>query len=209
MPNIEGAETYSPDGLVWREIPLESSEATAAFLENFEPSPDGEPLRIWHIGELALMLSRRSPEAQAFLKTRGAQPESVEDTALEINLFDSTTETGGKLGVRLISVEPGRAFLSHIHPKSEHFIFLPAITSEEGSKDNRGIIYYDGQPYDLDPGDTCLVRRGIVHDLGAGPNGRLIALVWTNNPLSSDHGDYVQYIGTPDDHTATERTIDY
>ncbi len=56
------------------------------------------------------------------------------------------------------------------------------------------IIVYDGQRHELHPGECCLVRKGVRHNLGAGADG-LTALV-INTP-TYDNGDprHVVYLG--------------
>jgi len=96
--------------------------------------------------------------------------------ALEEPLFDLAS-TGYQIGARLISIPPNQAFARHIHPNAYHFIFVQQGTA---------ILEYDSARYILQPGGYCLVMKGVVHKLGAGPKGLLAVVV--NSP-TYDNGD--------------------
>ena len=111
-----------------------------------------------------------------FLRCERLEGYDPNEKALERPLFDFTS-THHTLGARLISVPPNRFFARHTHPNAYHFIYIM-----EGT----GIIEYDNILYTMTPGQTCLVRKGIVHKLGAGKDGLLAIVV---NTPTYDNGD--------------------
>jgi quercetin dioxygenase-like cupin family protein len=111
-----------------------------------------------------------------FLRCERREGYDPNEKALEKPLFDFTM-TNHMLGARLISVPPNRFFARHTHPNAYHFIIIM-----EGT----GIIEYDHELYTMQPGQTCLVRQGVVHKLGAGKDGLLAIVV---NTPTYDNGD--------------------
>jgi quercetin dioxygenase-like cupin family protein len=111
-----------------------------------------------------------------FLQCERREGYDPNEKALEKPLFDFSS-THHTLGARLISVPPNRFFARHTHPNAYHFIYII-----EGT----GIIEYDHDVYTMQPGQTCLVRKGIVHKLGAGKEGLLAIVV---NTPTYDNGD--------------------
>src|SRR5260370_16926739 len=118
-----------------------------------------------------------------FLHCELVEGRDPKETDLEVPLFDFA-RTQHQMGARLISVPANRAFGRHIHPSANHFIYVV-----EGS----GIIEYDHEMYRLNPGECCLVRKGITHKLGAGDDGLLAIVV---NTPTYDNGDpaHVHYV---------------
>jgi len=118
-----------------------------------------------------------------FLQCELVEGRDPNETALEVPLFDFAS-TEHQMGARLISVPANRAFARHIHPSAYHFIYVV-----EGT----GIIEYDHETYRLNPGECCLVRKGITHKLGAGDDGLLAIVV---NTPTYDNGDpaHVHYV---------------
>ncbi len=118
-----------------------------------------------------------------FLKCELVPGRDPEEVALEAALFDFST-TGYEMGARVVSIPAQRTFATHVHPYAHHFIYVLQGT---------GIILYDGQTYILKPGDTCLVRKGIEHKLGAGEEDLLAIIV---NTPTYDHDDprHVSYL---------------
>jgi quercetin dioxygenase-like cupin family protein len=88
------------------------------------------------------------------------------------------------MGARLISIPPNRFFARHTHPNAFHFIYVIS---------GNGIIEYDHNIYKMKPGQTCLVRKGVAHKLGAGQEGLLAIVV---NTPTYDNGDpaHVHYV---------------
>ncbi len=122
-----------------------------------------------------------------FLQCELVEGRDPNETALEVPFFDFAS-TEHQMGARLISVPANRAFARHIHPSAYHFIYVV-----EGT----GIIEYDHETYRLNPGECCLVRKGITHKLGAGDDGLLAIVV--NTPTydpTYDNGDpaHVHYV---------------
>src|SRR6266849_4389175 len=78
------------------------------------------------------------------------------EPAREEALYDSAS-TNYEMGARVISIPPDRFFAEHTHPFAHHFIYILKGT---------GILFYDGDRYELSAGTSCLVRKGIVHKLG-------------------------------------------
>ncbi len=106
------------------------------------------------------------------------------ETALEAPVFDFAI-TEHQLGARIVRIPEDRAFQNHIHPHAYHFILVLKGVA---------VIVYDGERHVLHPGECCLVRKGVQHNLGAGAEG-LTALV-INTP-TYENGDprHVQYLG--------------
>ena len=134
-----------------------------------------EQLQISHLRQLT--------PSNPFLHCELLGERDSNETALEIPLFDFAS-TNHEMGARLISIPPLRAFARHIHPNAYHF-----ITIIEGT----GIIEYDSQLYTLKANECCLIRKGIMHKLGAGEDGLLAVVV---NTPTYDNGDqaHVQYM---------------
>ena len=134
-----------------------------------------EQLQISHLRQLT--------PSNPFLHCELLEGQNPNETALEIPLFDFAS-TSHEMGARLISIPPRRAFARHIHPNAYHF-----ITIIEGT----GSIEYDSKVYTLKPNECCLVRKGIVHKLGAGEDGLLAMVV---NTPTYDNGDqaHVHYM---------------
>ena len=118
-----------------------------------------------------------------FLKLEQSANQNLSESALEVPLFDFAS-THHQLGVRLVTIPANRAFARHIHPNAYHFIYVV---------DGTGILEYDGAWYILKPGEYCLVRKGVVHKLGAGEDGLLAMIV--NSP-TYENGDpaHVHYL---------------
>jgi quercetin dioxygenase-like cupin family protein len=118
-----------------------------------------------------------------FLQCERAEGYDPNERALEKSLFDFTS-TYHTLGARLISIPANRFFARHTHPNAFHFIYI--------IKGN-GIIEYDQRVYRMKPGQTCLVRKGVAHKLGAGQEGLLAIVV---NTPTYDNGDldHVHYV---------------
>jgi quercetin dioxygenase-like cupin family protein len=118
-----------------------------------------------------------------FLQCEIAEGDNPDERALEKSLFNFAS-THHTLGARLISIPPNRFFARHTHPNAYHFIYIIKGT---------GIIEYDQATYKMEPGQTCLVRKGVAHKLGAGKEG-LQAIV-VNTP-TYDNGDpaHVHYV---------------
>ncbi len=114
-------------------------------------------------------------------KEYGKDPE---ETALEAPIFDFAL-TEHQMGARIVQIPPDRAFQEHIHPHAYHFILVLK---------GLAVLVYDGERHELQPGECCLVRKGVWHNLGAGPDG-LTALV-VNTP-TYENGDprHVEYRG--------------
>ncbi len=106
------------------------------------------------------------------------------ETALEAPVYDFAL-TEHQLGARIVQIPGDRAFQKHIHPHAYHFILVLKGVA---------VIVYDGERHVLYPGECCLVRKGVAHNLGAGAEG-LTALV-INTP-TYENGDprHVQYLG--------------
>ncbi len=106
------------------------------------------------------------------------------ETALEAPVFDFSL-TEHQLGARVVEIPPDRAFQEHIHPYAYHFIVVLK---------GQAVIVYDGERHVLEPGECCLVLKGVRHNLGAGAPG-LTALV-INTP-TYENGDprHVEYLG--------------
>ena len=118
-----------------------------------------------------------------FLRCERLEGYDPEDKALEKPLFDFNI-THHTLGARLISVPPNRFFARHTHPNAYHFIIII-----EGT----GVIEYDHDIYTIKPGQTCLVRKGIVHKLGAGKEG-LLAIVVNTPTYDNGDPDHVHFV---------------
>jgi quercetin dioxygenase-like cupin family protein len=118
-----------------------------------------------------------------FLRCERREGYDPNEKALEKPLFDFAS-TGHTLGGRLISIPPNRFFASHTHPNAYHFIYII-----EGT----GVIEYDHKVYTMQPRQTCLVRKGVVHKLGAGEDG-LLALVVNSPTYENGDPDHVHFI---------------
>ena len=130
-----------------------------------------------------------------FLKCEPVEGHEASDTAREAALFDFAT-TDYEMGARIISIPPNRFFAKHTHPHAHHFIVVLKGTA---------VMIYDGQRYVLQPGDTCLVRKGIIHKLGAGEDGTRVICV--NTPTyEHDDPDHVHYL---EEETLDSVALDY
>lgn len=118
-----------------------------------------------------------------FLVLEKAIEYNEDETALEASLFDFSS-TFHTLGARVISIPPNRAFARHTHPNAYHFIYVIKGT---------GIMEYDSKEYILKPNQTCLVRRGIPHKLGAGEDG-LLAIVVNSPTYENGDPNHVHYL---------------
>jgi len=118
-----------------------------------------------------------------FLKLEQSANQDLSESALEVPLFDFDC-TRHQLGARLVTIPANRTFARHIHPNAYHFIYVVKGT---------GILEYDGARCILEPGEYCLVCKGVVHKLGAGEDGLLAIIV--NSP-TYENGDpaHVQYL---------------
>jgi quercetin dioxygenase-like cupin family protein len=118
----------------------------------------------------------------AFLKIEEAQGNNPEEAAEETSLFDFAS-TNYEMGARVIFIPPNRFFAEHTHPYAHHFIFVLKGT---------GVMIYDGQRYILKEGDTCLVRKGVIHKLGAAEDG--LQAICVNTPTyAHDDPNHVHY----------------
>lgn len=134
---------------------------------------------------MSLQISRikQMRPAKPFLQCELVEGYDPDETALEAPLFQFAS-TNHEMGARLISIPAERAFARHIHPNAHHFIYIV-----EGT----GIIEYEHEIYTLGPNECCLVQRGVVHKLGAGPDGLLAIVV---NTPTYENGDphHVHYV---------------
>ena len=128
-------------------------------------------------------LDRVLPQNPFLILSKG-YGKDLSETALEAPVFDLAL-TEHQMGARIVQIPADRAFQDHIHPHAYHFILVLKGTA---------VMVYDGQRHVLEPGECCLVLRGVQHNLGAGADG-LTALV-VNTP-TYENGDprHVQYLG--------------
>ena len=130
-----------------------------------------------------------------FLKCEPVHGSDPDETAREASLFDFAS-TDYEMGARIISIPPNRFFAEHTHPYAHHFILV---------LEGVGVVIYDGERYILREGDTCLVKRGVVHKLGAAEEG--LRAVCVNTP-TYEHDDprHVHYL---EEETLESVTVDY
>src|SRR5216683_2751069 len=112
---------------------------------------------------LQISYAQEMTPTNPFLRCELISGHDPDETALEAALFDFAT-TDYEMGARVISIPPNRFFAEHTHPYAHHFIYVLKGT---------GIIIYDGESYVIKEGSSCLVRKGVIHKLGATEEGLL------------------------------------
>jgi quercetin dioxygenase-like cupin family protein len=132
---------------------------------------------------LQVSYAQKMTPTNHFLKCEPVQNRDPEETALEASLFDFAS-TDYEMGARVISIPPNRFFAEHTHPYAHHFIYVLKGT---------GIIIYDGKEYVLTEGGSCLVRKGVIHKLGAAEEG-LLAICVNTPTYEHDDPKHVHYL---------------
>jgi len=117
-----------------------------------------------------------------FLRLEAAEKGRGE-VALEVPLFEFAV-TNYQIGARCVWIPPSRFFARHIHPNAYHFIYV---------LQGMGIMEYDGERYNLQPGEFCLCSKGVIHQLGAGEEG-LLAMIITSPAYENGDPEHVTYI---------------
>jgi quercetin dioxygenase-like cupin family protein len=135
------------------------------------------------VEQLQISYAQKMTPTNHFLKCEPAQDGDTGGTALEESLFDFAS-TDYEMGARVISIPPNRFFAEHTHPYAHHFIFVLKGT---------GIMIYDGERYTIEEGGSCLVRKGVIHKLGAADEG-LLAICVNTPTYEHDDPNHVHYL---------------